>query len=290
MFSFCYYLDMIKPTLIAVPLFALFIALEAWLSARANMQSYEKKDAWTNIGLGFFSLIVGGALGIISFTMYDFASQFAAFNIAMNTWWHWALIMLADDFAYYWFHRTSHESRFFWNMHVVHHSSNRYNLSVAVRQSWFSNISSWIFYLPLALVGFPYWAFVAAHGLNLIYQFWIHTEFVKKMGPLEWVLNTPSQHRVHHAINPDYLDKNYGGILCIWDRLFGTYKEEDAKNNKPKYGTITPLNSYNMLWINTHGWVEMWQGIKKAKTFSDKLKCIYASPYMKHITTENQNK
>lgn len=274
---------MLKPTLIAVPAFALMIAIEAFFAARANAPYYEKKDAWTNIGLGFFSLIVGGLLAIISLTTYEFAFQFAPWVLSMNQWWHWALIIIADDLAYYWFHRFSHERRILWNLHVVHHSSDRYNLSVAVRQSWFSGIANWIFYMPLALLGFPYWAFVISHGINLIYQFWIHTEFIKKMGKFEWIFNTPSQHRVHHATNPEYLDKNYGGILSIWDRMFGTFKEEQEK---PKYGLLTQVNSHNLLWINTHAWVETWKTMKRAPTFRDKIKCFLGSPYMAHVPNE----
>ena len=182
-----------------------------------------------------------------------------------------------DDFLYYWFHRASHEIRFFWNFHVVHHSSNEYNLSVAVRQSWFSGLAHWVFYIPIAFLGVPLWAFVTMHGLNLIYQFWIHTKFIGKMGWFEKIFNTPSHHRVHHGVNNQYLDKNYAGIFIIWDRLFGTYIEEDEE---VRYGIVTPLNSYNPLWVNTHAWFEMFDKIKSKKTPMSKLRCVFASPNM----------
>lgn len=271
---------MIRPTIIAAPLFAICIAVEAYISARNDSHKYEKKDTWTNIGLGFLSLFFGGGLAIIQLTVFNWANAHSFYTFDMTVWWHWAILIVGDDFCYYWFHRFSHERRFLWNLHVVHHSSNRYNLSVAVRQSWFSGIAHWMFYFPLGFMGFPYWAFVVSHGINLIYQFWIHTEYIHKLGKFEWIFNTPSQHRVHHGMDPQYLDKNYGGIFSIWDRLFGTFVEE---KETPNYGTIKPLNSYNMLWINTHGWVETWKAMKKAKTLKDKLKCWYGPPGIDHI-------
>ena len=189
--------------------------------------------------------------------------------------WPWIVLILLDDFLYYWFHRVSHESRYFWNYHVVHHSSNQYNLSVAVRQSWFGGTSHWVFYLPVALLGFPLWAFVMVHGFNLIYQFWIHTELIKRMGPLEWILNTPSHHRVHHGVNEQYQDKNYGGIFIVWDRLFGTF---EAEEEKVTYGITNRLESYNPLWINLHAWFETFAALKGDNSLWQKFKIMFGSP------------
>jgi sterol desaturase/sphingolipid hydroxylase (fatty acid hydroxylase superfamily) len=156
---------------------------------------------------------------------------------------------------------------------------------VAVRQSWFSGVSHWVFYLPLALLGFPFWAFATMHGFNLIYQFWIHTELIDKLPkPVEFIFNTPSHHRVHHGVNNQYLDKNYAGIFMIWDRMFGTFVEE---NEKVRYGITTPIKSYNMLWINTHAWFEMFAKMKQMQTFSGKIRCIFASPNMDLEETSN---
>jgi alkylglycerol monooxygenase len=268
---------MLKPTVIAIPIFALLIALEAWYDARQRTREYDRKDTWTNIALGFGSVFFGTIFGIIQFAGYEFMYSLAPYQMPLNTIWAWVLLIVIDDFAYYWFHRFSHESRFLWNFHVVHHSSEKYNLSVAVRQSWFGGLAHWIFYIPLGLLGFPYWAFVLVHGFNLIYQYWIHTQFIGKLGWFELIFNTPSQHRVHHAVNEQYLDKNYAGIFCIWDRMFGTFIEE---NEKPRYGIIKPVKSYNWLWINTHAWFEMWNAIKTKKTFLGKLRCVFASPNM----------
>ncbi|HEX9960540.1 MAG TPA: sterol desaturase family protein, partial [Pyrinomonadaceae bacterium] len=157
-------------------------------------------------------------------------------------------------------------------------------LSVAVRQSWFSGLAHWLFYVPIAFLGFPLWSFVLMHGLNLIYQFWIHTKLVKNLGFLEHFLNTPSHHRVHHGVNDAYLDKNYGGIFIFWDRLFGSFVREDET---PRYGIIKPIDSYNWLWINTHGWLEMLAAMKKQKTFSGKIRCVFGSPNMDFRDYEN---
>ncbi|MGI8639866.1 MAG: sterol desaturase family protein [Pyrinomonadaceae bacterium] len=268
---------MLTPTVIAIPIFALLIAIEAWLVKRETRENFDRKDTWTNIFLGFGSVAFGAVFGLITSLFYIAAYHIAPYQMPMNTWWAWTLLLFIDDFAYYWFHRLSHEIRFFWNFHVVHHSSNKYNLSVAVRQSWFSGIAHWIFYIPAALLGFPLWAFVTMHGLNLIYQFWIHTEYVKRLGFLEYILNTPAHHRVHHGVNNAYLDKNYAGIFIIWDKMFGTFVEE---TETPRYGIIKPLTSYNWLWINTHGWAEMFEEMRRRKGFRSKVRCVFGSPNM----------
>ncbi|HLM60165.1 MAG TPA: sterol desaturase family protein [Pyrinomonadaceae bacterium] len=274
---------MLPPTVIAIPIFALLIAFEAWLIKRENRENFDRKDVWTNIFLGFGSVVWGAFFGLATGFFYLTAYEYAPYKMPTNAWWAWAILLFVDDFAYYWFHRFSHEIRFLWNFHVVHHSSNKYNLSVAVRQSWFSGVAHWVFYVPIAFLGFPFWAFVTMHGLNLIYQFWIHTEKVKRLGFLEFILNTPSHHRVHHGVNNPYLDKNYAGIFIVWDRMFGTFVSE---TETPRYGIIKPLNSYNMLWINTHGWAEMFEAIKNKKTFYGKLRCIFGAPAMEFEETD----
>jgi alkylglycerol monooxygenase len=269
---------MISPVVIAIPIFALLIAVENFLAVRRE-ETYDRKDVWTNIALGFGSVAFGLVFGLIQAFFYNgIYEHVAPFKMPMDVWWSWLILLFADDFLYYWFHRASHESRFFWNFHVVHHSSNHYNLSVAVRQSWFSGIAHWLFYLPLAFAGFPLWAFLTMHGLNLIYQFWIHTKVVKKLPRfVEYILNTPSHHRVHHGVNNDYLDKNYAGIFIIWDRMFGSFVGE---GEEVRYGIIKPLKSYNWLWINSHGWFEMFETMKQKQTFMGKLRCVFGAPGM----------
>jgi alkylglycerol monooxygenase len=268
---------MIHPTVIAVPAFALFIALEYFYDRRANANEYDRKDAWTNIFVGFVSLIWGGIFGLLAGIIYEYCYNLAPIKWAADSPATWILLFLIDDFAYYWFHRASHEIRFFWNFHVVHHSSNHYNLSVAVRQSWFGGTVHWIFYAPVMLLGFAPWMFAVMHGLNLIYQFWIHTRLIKRLRFLEYFLNTPSHHRVHHGANDVYLDKNYGGVLIVWDKLFGTFVSE---TEEPRYGTIKPLKSFNPIWINLHAWAEMFAEIKRRKRFFDKIRCVFGAPNM----------
>ncbi len=268
---------LLNPTVIAIPIFALLIAVEAYLVIRENRENFDSKDTWSNIFIGFMSVAWGALFGLATSLIYLRVYEFAPVKMPMNFWWAWLILLFVDDFAYYWFHRISHEVRFFWNFHVVHHSSNQYNLSVAVRQSWFSGIAHWVFYLPVAFLGFPLWAFVTMHGLNLIYQFWIHTELVGKLGFLEKILNTPSHHRVHHGVNNQYLDKNYAGIFIIWDKMFGTFVEE---NEQVRYGITTPLTSYNPLWINSHGWSETWAAMRTRRTWRGKLRCLFGTPAM----------
>lgn len=268
---------MFNPVVIAIPFFAITIALEVWLANRAGVRAYHKKDAWNNILIGFVSVGFGLLFGIFISAIYSAAYSLAPFKFPADAWWSWVVLFFVDDLAYYWFHRISHESRLFWNFHVVHHSSEEYNLSVAVRQSWFSGLLHWIFYVPVMLIGFAPWMFVVMHGFNLIYQFWIHTKLIRRLGPLEWVLNTPSHHRVHHGVNDAYLDKNYAGVLIIWDRLFGSFVNEAEE---PRYGIIKPLRNFNPIWINTHGWVEMRDAIRERKTLRAKLRCVFGSPNM----------
>ena len=269
---------MIKPTVLAVPIFVAMIAAEYLYSRRVRSDEYgEPVDTGTNILTGLASL-AWGALFALGYTfIYEWCYTIAPCKFPETAWWSGVILFFVDDFFYYWFHRLAHESRFFWNFHVVHHSSEHYNLSVAVRQSWFSGLVHWIFYAPIMLMGFPVWMFVTMHGFNLIYQFWIHTRFIDRMGPLEWVLNTPSHHRVHHGVNNEYLDKNYAGVLIIWDRMFGSFVDE---KETPRYGIVKPLKSFNPLWINTHGWFEMWGEMRRRSTFMGKLRCVFASPNM----------
>ncbi|MFZ1701977.1 MAG: sterol desaturase family protein [Pyrinomonadaceae bacterium] len=269
---------MLKPTVIAIPLFAILIAAEAlWSRYNGSDEYTDRLDSWNNIFLGFMSIAWGALFGIFTYYIYLFCYELAPYKFPADAWWTWVALFFIDDLAYYIFHRVSHETRLFWNFHVVHHSSEQYNLSVAVRQSWFSGILHWIFYAPVMLLGFAPWMFALMHGFNLIYQFWIHTKLVNRLGPLEYILNTPSHHRVHHGVNEQYLDRNYAGVLIIWDRLFGSFVEE---TEPPRYGIITPLKSYNPLWINVHGWAEMAHAVKRQTGYAARLKCIFGSPNM----------
>lgn len=268
---------MIKPQHLAIPLYFLAIAIELFVDWRRRTNEYEIKDTFTNLFVGTVSVLWGLLFVGVSLSIYQFCYELTPLKVPETAWWAWVLLFFLDDFAYYWFHRFSHESRFLWNFHVVHHSSEHYNLSVALRQSWFGHFVTWMFYFPIALLGFPPWMIVTMHGLNLVYQFWIHTRFIKDLGWFEFIFNTPAHHRVHHGVNNPYLDKNYAGALIIWDRMFGTFVPEAEE---PRYGIIKQLNSFNPLWINTHGWVEMWQAMRERKNLSGKLRCVFGSPNM----------
>jgi alkylglycerol monooxygenase len=269
---------MLRPTVIAIPFFALMIAAEALLAHLRSRDDYQdRKDTWNNILMGFVSVLFGALFGLGTGYIYLAAYELAPYKFPADAWWSWVILFVIDDFAYYIFHRVSHESRLFWNFHVVHHSSKQFNLSVAVRQSWFGGLVLWLFYSPIMLLGFAPWMFAITHGFNLIYQFWIYTRFIKTLGPLEYIFNTPSHHRVHHGVNNPYLDKNYAGVLIIWDRLFGSFVKE---TEEPRFGIINQLTGYNALWANTHAWFEMYEAVKRQPDFRSKLRCIFGSPNM----------
>jgi hypothetical protein len=181
---------------------------------------------------------------------------------------------VAYDFCYYWFHRISHERRIFWAAHVAHHQSEEYNLTTALRQTSTGFLLGWLFYVPCFMLGMPAEVFVTVASANLIYQFWVHTRFVRTLGPLEYVLVTPMNHRVHHARNPEYIDKNYGGFFILWDRLFGTYKAQDPRL-PIDYGITRGLNSWNPLWANLHVYVDMLRDTISTPRLRDKLKIWY---------------
>ncbi|MDX2061987.1 MAG: sterol desaturase family protein [Bacteroidia bacterium] len=189
----------------------------------------------------------------------------------------WSVGFVLIDLAYYWYHRTAHEVNFFWAVsHIVHHQSEEYNLTVALRQSAFGGFVSWLFYLPIALLGFPWEVFATCYALNLIYQFWIHTRLIGRMPRwFEAVMNTPSHHRVHHGRNPKYIDKNYAGVFIVWDRLFGTYQPEE---DEPAYGLTKPLRSWNPLWANLHAIWDLFTDAWRTRRWADKLRVFYMPP------------
>jgi sterol desaturase/sphingolipid hydroxylase (fatty acid hydroxylase superfamily) len=189
--------------------------------------------------------------------------------------WVWAAALLADDFCYYWFHRMSHEVRFLWAAHVNHHSSRKYNLSTALRQPWTTPFTSFWFWTPMPLLGFDPAMILTVQAISLLYQFWIHTETIDDLGPLEAVLNTPSHHRVHHAKNVRYLDRNHGGILIVWDRLFGTFAEE---KEPPVYGLTKDIDTYNLVDIALHEWRALWHDVRRPNPLRVRLGYLLKPP------------
>jgi len=259
----------------AIPFFLISMLIEWRLTRGQPVLGYRAKDsaASVSMGLGYFFIALG--IKALSFGGFLWLWQHRLFDIPSDAWWAWVLLIPAEDFSYYWYHRVGHEVRFFWASHINHHSSTSYNLSTALRQSWTSPLVGPIFWAPLALIGFHPLMVAVAQSISLVYQYWIHTELVDKVGPLEWVFNTPSHHRVHHGRNPRYLDRNYGGILIIWDRLFGTF---EAEAERPDYGLTKNLESYNPVVIAFHEWHALVRDVLHAETWRGRLGYIVGAP------------
>jgi sterol desaturase/sphingolipid hydroxylase (fatty acid hydroxylase superfamily) len=250
---------------LAIPGFVALVIAEMIFVRLTRRGLYETRDAAASLMMGFGNSVVGALVGGFVGAAYYAAYHFRLFTIPW-AWWSMALCFFGEDMAYYWFHRFSHERRWFWASHVVHHTSQHYNLTTALRQTWTSALGfTFIFWLPLVIIGFPPPMVFLFSGISLVYQFWIHTEAIGRLGPVEWVFNTPSHHRVHHASNPRYLDANYAGVLIIWDRLFGTFVPE-RDDEKPVYGVISNLGSFNPLRIATHEWISMVRDVFSAKS------------------------
>lgn len=267
------------PIALAVPFFFVLIGLELAWAKKRGARVYRFNDAVTDLSCGITSQIVLLAWAATQLAIYAWLYERARLVTIAPAWIAWIVAFVGVDFLYYWWHRLSHEVNLLWAAHVVHHQSEDYNLAVALRQSVITNWTVLPFYLPLALVGVPTLAFATMVAISTLYQFWIHTQLVGRMrGPLDWIFNLPSHHRVHHAINPPYLDKNYGAILIVWDRLFGTYADEEET---PVYGITKPLGSFNPFWAQVHYWVEMRAMVRACTRLSDKLRVPFVSPAWK---------
>ena len=266
---------------LAVPGFVLLIIVEMLWARRNAPEKYEPRDTLSSLLFGTGSTAIGGltafAAAGIAMQVYDFRLM----TIPV-TWWAIALCFVLDDLAYYVFHRAAHRIRWFWASHVNHHSSQHYNLSTALRQTWTGFFTAnFIFRLPLALVGFEPGLILFVGAVNLIYQFWIHTEVVGRMPRwFEAVMNTPSHHRVHHATNPRYLDRNYAGVFIIWDKMFGTFTAE-TDDEPIRYGIVKQLGSFNLLWGIFHEWIAMISDIVRAP-FRAKLGYLFGPPGWSH--------
>ena len=260
---------------LSVPIFFLLIGIELAYAFYKKLQYYRFNDSISNLSQGIGSQIIGLFMKTALFFGYSYIFEHWRLFDLPDTIWVGVILFLGVDFFGYWFHRMSHQVNALWAAHIVHHQSEEYNLTVALRQSWFQGWFSWVFYLPLAFIGFDPLLFVTLSAFNLLYQFWIHTQTIKSMGFLEHILNTPSHHRVHHGSNPKYIDKNHGGILIIWDKLFGTFQKEEEE---VYYGITTPLASWNPIWANFHYWVVLWDTAKKSANLSDKIKVFIKPP------------
>ena len=259
---------------LAIPAFILLMVIEAIADALMRRELYEPKDTAASLTMGIGNVVVGLVSKGMVFALFTWVHKFALFQLGYQRW-VWVLAFFADDFSYYWFHRTSHECRFFWASHVVHHSSQHYNLSTALRQTWTGGFFGFVFWLWMPLVGFQPIMIFTMQAVSLLYQFWVHTEFVQRLGLLELVMNTPSHHRVHHATNPQYIDRNHAGILIIWDRMFGSFEPEVEHCT---YGLTTNINSFNPLRIAFHEWIAIGHDLRTARTWRERLVAVFGNP------------
>jgi len=255
----------------AVPFFLLAILIELTYGIIKKNNTYRLNDAISSLFMGSLrsanKLII---IGLGGYVFYLIETNNSLWRMDANSPLVWVFAFIVYDFFYYWFHRMSHERQIFWASHVAHHQSEDYNLSTALRQTGTGAFITWIFFIPVFLIGVPSYVFVSVASINLIYQFWVHSEHIPKLGWYEKFFVTASNHRVHHAQNENYIDKNYGGVFIIWDRMFGTYKEED-NSEAPIYGIRGKIDTFNPIWANLHIYVNMLQDIWSAKRWKEKL-------------------
>jgi sterol desaturase/sphingolipid hydroxylase (fatty acid hydroxylase superfamily) len=265
------------PNLIAaaVPVFFAAIAVEVLLDRSRRASLYRFGAALADLEVGIVSQVGDVLLRAVGVAIYAWVYEHRFFELAPGSAWPWVVGLVGIDFLYYWWHRMSHVVNVLWAVHAVHHQSEDFNLAVALRQPAFEALTIIPFHLPLALLGVEPWIYVTCYAIDLIYQFWIHTELPGRLGFVEFVLNTPSSHRVHHGINPQYLDRNYGGILVIWDRLFGTYQREEEP---PAYGVTHALGSYNPIWANLAPFRDIATKAREARGLTNKLRIWFAHP------------
>jgi alkylglycerol monooxygenase len=269
---------MISPIAYAVPVFIVSVAFEYWVGRRRGLTTFRAADTVSSLSLGIVSQIANSFSRAIGVGIYALIYEHAAlFELPANALWVWIAGLILYDLAYYWNHRFGHTVAIMWASHVVHHSSEEYNLSTALRQSSTGFLFNWIFTAPLAVLGFPPLVIGIVALIDLLYQYWVHTQHVGKLGWLDRILVTPSNHRVHHGQNDYCLDRNYGGILILWDRLFGTFSEE--RDGEPiVYGIRGQLRSWNPLWANLHIYREIARDAWLTRNWADKLRVWFKHP------------
>jgi len=262
----------------AIPFFMLLVGIEFIYGLIKRENNYRINDALASMSLGLISRFIP-LLGLgFQYVVYTYVAE--EFNLSLlnsTETWVWVTAFFMYDLCYYWMHRLHHEIKVFWATHVVHHHGEEFNLSTAMRQTSTGFLWKWVFFLPMFIIGIPPNVFVTVAGINLIYQFWVHTEHIGRLGVLEYIFITPSNHRIHHAQNDDYLDANYGGVFIIWDRIFGTYIDE-REDLKPVYGTVKPLKTFNPLWANIEVFYQMVLDSYRTKKFKDKIRVWFSPP------------
>ena len=267
--------------LYSIPAFVALVLIEiAWARKHPEVKGYEAKDTITSLSFGLANVAINAGTKFLSIPLFAIVYEHRLVDVpAAIGAWSWAVLFVAEDLCYYWFHRLHHEVRVLWAAHVNHHSSQHYNLSTALRQPLLTPITGPWFWLPLPLVGFTPAMILTAQAVSLLYQFWLHTEAVRSLGPLEEILNTPSHHRVHHGKNVAYLDKNHGGILILWDRLFGTFAREDER---VVYGLTSDIHTFQPLKVGFHEVAAIARDVRRAPTLRAKLGYLFAPPGWSH--------
>ncbi len=268
---------------IALPVFVLAIIVEALVSRRRHLDLYAGKDFLVSMAMLVISAVIDFLPKAIAFLLFYYLHELSPLrDIVGRQWWAWVLLFFLDDFVYYWFHRANHEVRFFWAGHVPHHSSVKLNFGTALRQGVGERTHKYLFWLPLPLLGFDPLMMFTVIGVNLLYQFWVHTELVRRLPPIiEFIFNTPSHHRVHHASNIRYLDCNHGGVLIIWDRLFGTFSGE-LDDEPVIYGLTTNIDTYNPVKVAFGEYANIFRDVIRTETWKDKLRYLYLAPGWSH--------
>jgi len=280
------------PVIFAVPFFLLLLSLE-WFAARKLEQvesdavpagSYRTEDAWASISMGLVSMATTAAWKFIALLGYAAIYTYVApWHLSPTRWYTWVIALAGVDLLYYTYHRIAHRIRLIWATHQAHHSSRYFNFATALRQKW-NNSGEILMWIPLPLLGIPPWMVFASFSVSLVYQFWVHTERIDKLPrAVEFVFNTPSHHRVHHGMDPEYLDSNYGGILIIWDRIFGSFTPERFR---PHYGLTKPVDTFNIVTLQFHEYASIIADVRTATRWRDRLGYIFGPPGWQPVAPE----
>jgi len=278
--------QMRDPVLFAIPFFVILLTVE-WAAARklAHLEqvegrppsgAFERRDAWASISMGLVSVATTAAWKFLALLGYAaLYAYLAPWHLPADRWYTWVFAIVGVDLLFYTYHRIAHRVRLIWATHQAHHSSEYFNFATALRQKW-NNSGEILMWIPLPLLGIPPWMVFAAFSVSLIYQFWIHTERIDKLWrPIEFVFNTPAHHRVHHGVDADYLDKNYGGIFIVWDRMFGTFQPEASR---PRYGLTKPVNTFNIWRLQTHEYAAIARDVRHAERWRDRFGYVFGPP------------
>lgn len=255
--------------------FVVLVILEAIISARKKLRLFERGDTLVNIALGLITF--GTKVGSKAAILWIYAQIFSVslWQLPENSWAWFIVGLLVNDLMFYWYHRLSHTTRFFWAVHVAHHSSEKMNITTAMRGNFLNNVFHAIFWIPMLLLGFPPIVVITTDAFSYFYQLWLHTTIIPKLGPLEWILNTPSHHRVHHGSNPQYIDKNYAAVFIFWDKLFGTFEEE---HEHVRYGLTKPFKSSNPLKVAFYEFGSVFRDAAGKRSLREKLRELFRRP------------